>query len=117
MAPLSHPGMEGLWTGDQGCFCFGSERFWDVPDLDGAVLAAGHYKAFLQPERNESIECRETILWFLLPDWDLHTQPLLGCGKEVSWLSKLFHFRALPSLRAPKARLDRGSCGLALAEI
>lgn len=117
MAPLSHPGMEGLWTGDQGCFCFGSERFWDVPDLDGAVLAAGHYKAFLQPERNGSIECRETILWFLLPDWDLHTQPLLGCGKEVSWLSKLFHFRGLPSLRAPKARLDRGSCGLALAEI
>lgn len=61
VAPLSHPGMEGLWTGDQGCFCLGGERFRDVPDLDGAVLAAGHYKAFLQPERNETIKCRETV--------------------------------------------------------
>lgn len=53
MTSLSHLRMKGFRTGDQGCFCFRSERLWDIPHFYCAVLAAGHYKAFFQPERRE----------------------------------------------------------------
>lgn len=81
MTPLSHFCMKGFWTGDQGCFCFGSEGFWDIPDLDCAVLAAGYYEAFFQSERNKNVKCKEAKQWLplhrkkglSLPCWDLHT--------------------------------------------
>lgn len=51
--------MKGFWTGDQGCFCFRSEGFWDVPDFDCAVLAAGYHEAFFQPGRNKNVTGKE----------------------------------------------------------
>jgi len=73
--------MKVFWTGDQGCFCFGSEGLRDIPDLDCAVLAAGHYEAFFQSERNNKVKGKEEKQWLplqrkkglLFPCWDLHT--------------------------------------------
>lgn len=66
MTPLSHLCMKCFWTGDQGCFCFGNKRFWDIPDLYRAVLAAGHHEAFFHSEREKRINCEKAKQWLPL---------------------------------------------------